>query len=285
MFHHRKCLALVAWLLAGTAATAQISPEIAYARGGPRADIYLSNFGDGTGRRLLYSGPSRSEVFHVDIRPGGGELAFEEHIKSRSGAGLTSTIKVINYAENGSITGSVRSFPLSCLSGSLDYHPTDGTLLYRDCSTPSRIRRLNTTTAPMTSTDLGLPHDAFLATWLNATNLLYYADGKYWKVSTADLTSPTEVLTAARGSLDPSTSGDKVLVSGFGEIRLLDIVAGQNPHFQVGDKGHFSADDQYVLYISGDPGSQYLLFRRTDGAGRTGNLAGKGNYTAVDWRN
>jgi hypothetical protein len=291
MLHHGKYLALCAWLLTGTAATAQVSPEIAYAKGGGRAEVYLTNT-DGTGRRLLYRGAARTEIFHVDIRPGGGELAFEEHSTSNSGGAVASAIKVIKYDASGSVVGPIRTLQLTCLSGSLDYHATEDSLLYRNCSAPARINSLNTTT--WTSTDLGLPHHAFVATWLDATNLLYYvnddpnpaANNKYWKVSTANLASPTQVVSyPSPGSFDPSTSGDKVLLSGFSAVRLIDVTAGQVSLFQPGNKGHFSPDDQHVLYITGDGGGQFMLIRRTDGAGSPANLAGKGNYTAVDWRN
>lgn len=294
MLHHISRLALAASvLLTGTAATAQTGPEIAYAKGGSRAEVYLIN-SDSSGQRLLYRGGSRTEIFHVDIRPGGGQLAIEEHDKSKSGseADLKSTIKVIDYDSSGSLVGTIRSLPLTCLSGSVDYHPTDGTLLYRNCSTTNRIQRMDTAT--MASTDLALPHNAFLATWLDADNVLYYADGdtdstangKFWKVSMSTPGSQTPVGgTAQRGSLDPATSGTRVLVSGFSEVRLLNVTTGANGHLWGGNKGHYSPGDQDVIYITASTGGQYILIRKADGTGSPTNLVGKGNYTALDWRN
>lgn len=286
MLHHGKRLMLVACFLASTAAIAQVGPEIAYATGGARAEIHLIN-ADSSSHRLLYRGQQRTEIFHVDIKPGGGELAIEEHILQARKPGSpepVSAIKIINYDASGSIVGSVRTLQLSCLTGSLDYHPTDGTLLFRNCSNPNRISRLNTTT--MNISDLGLSHDAFVASWLDATHLLYYADAKFWTVSTGALTSPTEVVAwPSPGSLDTSTSGNRALLSGFGAIRLIDIAAGQISLFQVGNKGHFSPDDVNVVYITGDGGGKSVLIRRTDGAGAPTNVTGRGNYTAVDWQN
>lgn len=289
MIHNYARLAFFGWLLAGTASIAQVGPEIAYAAAGSRAEIHLVN-ADGTGRRLLYSGAQRTEIYHVDIRPGGGQLAFEEHSRPNPKQPMKSAIKIINYDAGGSVVGSVRTLQLDCLSGSLDYHPSDGTLLYRDCSSPTRIDRLDTTT--MTPSDLGLAHDAFIASWLDTTHLLYYSDvgDKLWTVSTAALASPTLVRNLTfPGALDTATSGNKGLWSDGGRIHLIDVAAGQITPFQVpGQRGHFSPDDQHVIYVTGSSvgqKNQYILIRRFDGSGASTNLAGQGSFTAVDWRN
>jgi hypothetical protein len=290
MLHHSGRLAFVGWLLIGTAATAQVGPEIAYATtAGGRPEIHLID-ADGTGHSLLYRGGSRAEIFHVDIKPGGGQLAVEEHIRGTVRSPAISAIKIIDYDANGSIVGSVRTLQLNCLTGSLDYHPTDGTLLYRDCATPARIQRLDTTS--MSSSDLGLAHSAFIAGWLDATHVLYYAhlQQKLWTVSTAALASPTEVLSLSfPGALDTATSGAKGLWSDGTQIHLIDISAKQISPFQTpGQRGHFSPDDQDVLYITGDSvgkNGQFVIIRRTDGSGAPTNLAGRGSFTAVDWRN
>lgn len=285
---------LLAILLAGTSANAQVGPDIAYARGGGRAEIHLINSDGSTGHFLLYRGGPKSEIFHVDIKPGGGELAFEEHTRVRLGQPQISTIKVMNYDSNGVPVGSIRSLQLTCLTGSLDYHPTDGTLLYRSCSNPRRINRLNTAT--MVPTDLGLSHDAFIASWLDATHLLYWVDAaglandKFWTVSTDALTSPTEVIgNSTAGALDTSTSGNKGLWSTGNEVQLVDLGAPSISGFQSpGHKGHFSPDDQRVAYITGGnlgQGGQFILIRNFDGTGSSNNLVGRGSFTALDWRN
>ena len=292
MLHHSARLAFIGGLLIGTAASAQVGPEIAYAKANGIPEVHLIN-PDGTGGRLLYSAPRGTEIFHVDIRPGGGQLALEEHKTPKRGANPTnSTIKIIDYDGNGSMVGSIRTMPLTCLTGSLDYHPTDGTLLYRNCS-PQRIYRLNTTT--MASSDLGLVHDAFIASWLDATRILYhvnatnFADRKLWTVSTADLSAATEVVDSPPGTLDTSTSGDKALLSPGSDVRLVDVTAETIEMFQTeAQRGHFSPDDQKVIYITGitfgKPG-QFIIIRNFDGSGSPTNLVGRGKFTALDWRN
>ena len=293
MIHHLTRLAFVGCLLPGTAATAQTGPEIAYAstaaRGGP--EVHLTN-PDSTGRRLLYKAPMGTEIHHIDIKPGGGELAIEEHKLSKSLKETASAIRIIKYDASASLVGSIETLTLSCRTGSLDYHATDGSLLYRDCSTPKRIRRLNTTT--LAHSDLGLSHAAFIASWLDATRILYYtyptnsADRKFWTVSTADLAAPTAVLAfVSPGSLDTSTAGDKGLWSfGTEGIDLLQTTPPQIRSFQrQAGKGHFSPDDVSVAYIAGFPSNQFVLIRRLDGSGSTTTLVGAGTHTALDWRN
>jgi len=292
MLHHSARLAFVGWLLIGTAASAQVGPEIAYAKANGSPEIHLIN-PDGTGDRLLYSAPRGTEIFHVDIRPGGGQLAIEEHKTPKGHANPTnSDIRIIDYDGNGSVVGSVRTLQLTCLTGSLDYHPTDGTLLYRNCG-PQRIYRLNTTT--MASSDLGLVHDAFIASWLGATHILYHvnatnlADRKLWTVSTADLSTPIEVVASPPGTLDTSTSGDKALLSPGSDVRLVDVTAKTIEMFQTeAQRGHFSPDDQKVIYITGitfGKQGQFIIVRNFDGSGSPANLVGRGKFTALDWRN
>lgn len=291
MAHHSKFLAFVALLLAGTAATAQVQPEIAYATGGGRPEVHLIN-DDSTGHSLLYTAPRGSEIYHVDIRPGGGQLAIEEHVSTKGRTpSLISRIKVINYDANGVMVGSVRTHQLTCLTGSLDYHPSDGTLLYRSCDTPTRIMRLDATATPMTATDLGLAHNAFIASWIDATNVLYWADGVFRKVSTGNLANPTFVINhPSPGALDVSTSGTRGLSSDGTRIYLLDTAATPTiTPFQVpGQRGHFSPNDDRVIYVTGSEvgqRNQYVLIRSTSGAGAPTSLTGQGRFTALDWRN
>src|SRR5688572_26290952 len=187
MAHHSKSIAFAALLLVGTAANAQ-GPEIAYATGGGRAEVHLIN-ADSSGHSLLYTAPRGAEINHVDIRPGGGQLAIEEHVSTK---GRTPTqiskIKVIDYDANGVIVGAVRTHQLTCLTGSLDYHADGQSVLYRSCDTAPRIMRLDIAT--MTATDLGLAHNAFIASWIDAGNVLYWAAGVFRKVSLTDLANP-----------------------------------------------------------------------------------------------
>jgi hypothetical protein len=283
--YHWIYLTFLAGLIAATATAAQVQPEIAYATAGGRPEIRLIN-ADGTGRSLLYRGGSRSEIHQLDIKPGGGELAFEEHTTKQQGS--ASAIKIINYDANGSPIGLARILQLTCRAGSLDYHPTDGTLIYHDCRGLNRIRRLNTTT--LASEDLGLSHDAVRANWIDATHILYYAQQRFWTVSTDALDSPIgPYFYPSFGSLDISTSGLVALWSEGSQISYIDVASLEPRRFLApGLQGHFSSDDHYVAYITGSSvgqKGQYIIIRGWDLAGAPTNLVGQGSFTALDWRN
>lgn len=291
MAYCHKSGAFISLLLASTVATAQVGPEIAYVKAGNRPEVHLVN-ANGTDHSLLYVAPRGTEIYHVDIRPGGGQLAIEEHAIPKGRSTIASTIKIIDYGTNG-VAGTIRTHPLTCLTGSLDYHPTDGTLLYRDCSSPKRIARLNMAAAPMTSSDLGLAHDAFIASWLNATNILYWRNsGAFYTVSSADFSTPTSSFSHPYpGALDTATSGTRALSSSGSRIYLVDLTATPPPITTLqlpGQRGHFSPNDDYVIYVTGSEvgqKNQYVLIRETGYPATVTNVAGQGSFTAVDWRN
>jgi hypothetical protein len=147
----------------------------------------------------------------------------------------------------------------------------------------------------MTPSDLGLVQDAFLASWLDATRILYHvnstnlAERKLWTVSTTALSAPTEVVGSPPGTLDTSTSGDKALLSPGSDVRLVDVTAKTIEMFQMeAQRGHFSPDDQKVIYITGitfGKQGQFIMIRNFDGSGSPTNLVGRGKFTALDWRN
>jgi hypothetical protein len=288
MAHHSKSIAFAALLLVGTAANAQGS-EIAYATGGGRAEVHLIN-ADSSGHSLLYTAPRGAEINHVDIRPGGGQLAIEEHVTTK---GRTPTqiskIKVIDYDANGVMVGAVRTHQLMCLTGSLDYHPNGETLLYRSCDPTTPIMRLDI--ASMTATDLGLADNVFIASWIDEENVLYWGPNAFRTVSINDLANPTFVISHfSPGLLDVSTTGTQGLSSDGVRIYLLNTAAAPSiTQLQLpGQRGHFSPGDDLVIYVSGSEvgqKNQNVLIRRTDGAGAVTTLTGQGRYRALDWRN
>lgn len=108
-------------------------PPIAYARqSGSAYDLYLAN-ANGTGTIKLYSGPAKNTL-NVDMNPatgGGNELAV---VESRS-----TGFKIIRYNDAGG-GRTVTPFNDGCWVDSLDYHPSNGSLLIiRRCSNPQTV--------------------------------------------------------------------------------------------------------------------------------------------------
>lgn len=137
-------LGCIAGLLAAASPAAAVTggPPIAYAfNGGKTIDVYLSN-ADGSGKVKVYSTTSKNNLWQIDVRPGGNQLALVENLSPPS---IQGTIKIISYSDSGAVTNVSAISPGNCQVLGIDYHPTDGSLLVsRYCNQASviEVRRL-----------------------------------------------------------------------------------------------------------------------------------------------
>lgn len=279
-----KSLLAFALVLPAPLAAAGVGQEIAYVKAGTYNEIYLIE-SDGTRKKLLYRSPQRLRIFTLDMKPGGGELAFEE-VACCSVA--NAQLKVVTFDNNGTRLAT-RSLNV-CRISSLDYHPTDGDLLYQDSCVGTR--RLNTTT--MASTPVAVPPGINKVGWRSASELVYNrSTPSASEILVAPLASPASATLVGEvrlaGSMDIATSGSSLLVDpvDYGTLSLFDMASGiETRDWQIGHYGHSSPDDQRVLYLSGsDVRGQYLFIRNTDGSGAPFALVGKVAFGPVDWRN
>src|SRR5688500_15501200 len=94
-----RALCMLSVLFWGTAAAAAgTGPEIAFVKAGTYSEIYLVD-PDGSRLRLLYRSGQRLRIFTIDMKPGGGELAFEEVACCSS---ANAALKVVRYDDAGS---------------------------------------------------------------------------------------------------------------------------------------------------------------------------------------
>lgn len=280
----KALLPLASMLVADAAMAAGTGPEIAYVKSGSFSEIYLVE-PDGTRLRQLYRSKQRMRIFALDMRPGGGELAFEEVGTSSS----TATLKVLRYDNSGTLM-ETKSLPV-CRISSLDYQPSaGGDLLYKD--TCAGTQRLDTMT--MTSTDLAVPAGINKVNWRSETELIYNrSTPNASEVLVAPLSDPsaTSLVGELRlaSSMDISTSGSLLLVDpvDFGTLSLFDMSSGaEQKDWQIGHHGRFSPDDLRVAYVTGhDVRGQYIMIRNLSGSGSAFRLAGKGVFGPIDWRN
>lgn len=280
----KALLALPLLLVAATGHASGVGPEIAYVKAGNVSEIYLVD-PDGTRLRLLYRSKQRMRIFSLDMKPGGGELAFEEVPNSGTS---NATLKVLRYDNAGSLL-STRTLSV-CRIASLDYHPSGSDLLYRDsCSGDQRLD-----TDSMTTTPLAAPPGVNKVAWRNSSELIYNrSTTSASEVLVAPMTNPTSTTVIGEvrlaESMDVSSSGNFLLVDpvDFGTLSLFNMVNGtEQKDWQIGHYGHFSPDDVYVAYATGfDVRGQYIMIRRTDGQGGPFRLAGKGVFGPLDWRN
>lgn len=279
-----KTLSAFALLLASTmTAAAGIGPEIAYVKAGNTSEIYLVDR-DGSRLRSLYRSAQRMRIFTLDMKPGGGELAFEEV----GSTAATATLKIVQYDNAGSRL-STKSLAV-CRILSLDYHPSGSDLLYLDSC--SGARRLNTTT--MTSTPVGVPAGINKAGWRGPEELVYNrSTSTASEILVAPLSAPGNTTAVGEvrlaSSMDLSTSGQLLLVDpvDWGTLSLFNMSTGvEQKDWQIGHHGRFSPDDLSVVYVSGyDVRGSYVFIRKFNGSGSPFRLASKGPYGPVDWRN
>ena len=280
-----RSISALAILLASSAAMAADdgSQQIAFVKAGTYSEIYLVD-PDGSRLRSVYRAPQRMRIFTLDMKPGGGELAFEEVGATAS----TATLKVVRYDSSGAKL-STKSLPV-CRILSIDYHPSGSDLLYLDSC--AGARRLDTST--MISTPVAIPAGVNKVSWRGSAELVYNrSTPTASEVLVAPLSAPADarVLGEVRLAewMDVSTSGNALLVDpvDWGTLSFFNMSSGiEQPDWQIGHYGHFSPDDTRVVYLSGyDVRGGYIFIRRTDGAGTPFRLASKGAFGALDWRN
>lgn len=275
-----KPLFSLAFLLSTAAAGADIGPPVAYSIG---RDIYLAA-ADGSSIRLLYTGASRTSIFGVRLKPGGGEVAFEE--TACCSMPSSSLLRVVRFDSSGTRLGTASVTVCGRVSGTA-YHPTDGTLLYASsCNQP--LMRVNTAT--MEASAVNLPHRASKASWLpNGAEFLYAASAKIWRVSAANPSAPTAVGSAdCVQSLDAGNATDRAIWTDAcaGALKLLNLTTGQSSSLRQGSEGAFSPDDGRYAYLS--PSTRaggYLLISNLDGSGTQARIGAQAKYSSVDWRN
>lgn len=262
------------------AAAAQVGPPIAYAKGGSRPEIYLVN-PDGSGLRLVYRGASRTKIFALDVKPGGGELSFEEVACCSSGP---SYLKTVTYAATGTLGTVSRSLSTCRISG-IDYHPSDGSVLMVD-NCARKVMRLDA--GSTTPVDIGVPGSVFTARWLSdGAGFVYGAQGWLNRSTISNPTQSTRLLAMEiMGDFDAGKQSQQLLHSVDDWIDHILLPAQFNKGVGQGSGASFAPGDQRFIYMTAPRrGLSYLKIRRVDGTGGEERIGAEAAYTSVDWRN
>lgn len=275
----RACLALGV-LFSAAGAAADIGPPIAYSVGNK---VYLAS-SDGSSISQLYSGGSRTNIFGVQIKPGGGEVAFEE--TACCSTPTSSLLKVVRYDNAGVRVGTPASLSVCGRISDLAYHPSDGTVLYiSTCNQP--LKRLNP--ASMTSAIVTLPYKPSKVSWLpNGSEFIYAANAKIWRASIASSSSPTAVGEAnCVQTLDAGNVTNRALWTDAcaDMLQLLDLSTGQSAALRPGESPRFSPSDFEYVYLSPQSNAgRYLLISKVNGSGSQTRIGSRAKYLSVDWR-
>lgn len=276
-------------------------PPIAYVKKSNTGDeIYLVN-PENTGLLRLYKAPRKTSIGHIDLRPGGGEIAFTEDFR---------TLKILSFDSYGrpgvGEPRTVREMTIPCSLFGPDYHPTDGRLAYIEGCGAANFAVWTVqpgATEPNQQPMFG-HYGMGRIRWSSSNHNLYYAaqrnDGTsnvylYERESNNIVSNelgPIEGY-ATFGVVPEGNTGNKIFWSvGDGTFKLLDTWT-QTPFTYAATtlclraQGlAFGPGGSAQVYVSphlakGD----YVMVGASDCSGRPIALTGKGNWgSMVDWR-
>ncbi len=264
-------------LVATPAYAAGIGPEIAYSTWGTRPAVYLVN-PDGSGRRLLYTGPRNSRIGRVDMKPGGGEISFYENFGNLANG--PAQLKTVTYAATGK-SGVVTRSVEGC-NYSIDYHPSDGSLLMVACSL--EVQRL--AAGSSSPTLVASTNGATRARWLSGgTEFVYSAAGRLRRGNLAAPENSYDVMSFAYEFFATAHTTNQALATNGTRIDRLDIDAGTvvASGLEIGECPHFSPDDTRFVYMA-NGGSQLMIRPAAAGSSSTA-IPVRANFSSADWRN
>ena len=277
-------------LLATSPAIAGVGPEIAYQEQHQNGDeIYLIN-PDGSGRSLVFKGPSKFFVSSLDMRPGGGELAV----------GLRTRLFIVDYDSRGVKTSSREiGMPTpGCNVGTLDYHPSDGSLIMSQAcgSSNSKIYRLPAGASVFDPTPLLSVSYYVGARWSRNGTRIYFSYGGAPGIFALDpgTGSTTQVQGSGWELSDMLQLGEQTVLnlSGGpanlpqGTYKIGDLTTGQQRDgCRLATSIHFGSNDtQFVFRTPLNQGGYYVMVTNSDCSGAPLKLTGKGAFYYVDWR-
>lgn len=275
-------------LLSLTSVPLKAAPPIVYAvHSGNGNQVWLVN-PDGSSAKAIYSGASSTGLSFLDARPGGGQVAVVENGNS---------IRLINYDANGNPTGTSNvPVPAGCNIQGLDYHPSDGSLLYSEtCNsgTNTRIERFANGQVSDVMVGITYPYevrwtrDGLSFLWRAASS----ATGQQLRLSSMSNPLAYTVIwqmPSSQGlqSIDIAHTTDAFLLTWSGPpayvYRYSFNSAGVSNQGVVanGQNGHYSPDDSGILYRVQTNNGYNLTVHDTQGT----RVVASGKIGVSDWQ-
>jgi hypothetical protein len=264
-------------------------PPIAYVKvSGTTQEIYLVE-PTGFDLKRLYGAGRKISIGWIDLKPGGGEIAFIE-----AGVGVPRRIKLLSFSDSGIPTGPARTLTTPCAPDTVDYHPTEPKLIISDtCPGNPRIATIGTDGTGYTVLVSGTAY-MNKARWLrDGTSYVYVrapVDGGPLQICRNSCDAGNgELLRTVSGVwwMDVGRTGDTILHDyAGGNTTEIDAMSGavlRDP-VVVGNGSHYSPNDSRILFETPHSAKgDYLHILNSDGT--VTRLTGKGEYGPSDWRN
>jgi hypothetical protein len=292
----------IAALLVSAAGAAQAQsvggPPIAYVKRASNGDEIHLISPDGSERVRIYKAKSKVQVTMLDLRPGGGEIAFTE--------GHT-TLKILAFDSLGrpmpNNPREILRVASPCTIESPDYHPTNGSILFtRGCGRTREVGTVSTGESVPNASPLLASWAVTRARWSRLADSIYYvglregatsSDPTYLYRWTADQ-GPVEVgLLNNWSTFDVARTGERIFWGDEQGFKMLDLsVSGATTSNAVplscprGSRMTRSPDDTQMAFQS--PWSRgkgnYVMISATNCSTDPTALTGQGSWGWIDWR-
>lgn len=292
---------LAAALLAiGTTAVAQTAggPPIAYVKRVSNGDEIHLISPEGTEGRRIYKARSKVQITQLDLRPGGGEVAFLE--------GFT-TLKILAFDDLGRpLAGNpreIRRVSSPCSVESPDYHPTNRSLLFVEgCARDRAVRTVQEGAPAADSTPIFSSVPVFRARWSASGDVIYYigiradaasSDPSYlYRYPLATPVATELGVVNDWQTFDVTRVGDKVFWGNNNNFWMLDMASAVTTGDAValacprGTRMSRSPDDTQAAFQSPQARGKgnYVMIGVTSCQTDPRALSGQGSWGWIDWR-
>jgi hypothetical protein len=277
--------------VAGVPAVAAGSPAIAYVKvGGSSQDIDLVN-PDGSGLTRVYTSARKASIGWLDLKPGGGEVAFTENFK----------IKIQRFSETGQPTGAPVPIPSPCNAWSPDYHPSgDGTLIFVSGCSAGNMTVMQYSPVTNQSTPLFTVFIVNRVRWSRTGAYVIYDQtdsptALVERLKRRDMTTGAVQDFGELGDLDSfdiNRVGEQLVYGPAAAPKLFDFDTMTDTSQAAaicvsggGEDFHFSPDGADFIYKTPhNAKGDYILIRHSDCSSNVTTLAAKGSWGRKDWR-
>ena len=297
----RPLLAALLIASVSTPAKAQTAggPPIAYVKRVSNGDeIHLAS-ANGPERLRLYKARSKIQITMLDLRPGGGEVAFLENF---------TTLKILAFDDFGrSLAGNpreIRRVSSPCTLESPDYHPTNGVLLFVEgCGRNRGVWTVQSGAGQRDAAPVFSSVPVYRARWSRLGDSIYYIglrDGAsssdptylYRRSTTAGTTEELGILNSWT-TFDVARTGERLFWSGPNSTFVMVDISGSGAttadaevrECPRGLRMAFSPGDTQIVYTTVPAKGGHYVMAGPSNCGSPQPLTGKGSWGWIDWRN
>lgn len=280
-------------------AATPVGPPIAYVKRLSNGDEIHLISDTGSERLQVYKAKSKVQITMLDLRPGGGEVAFTENHR---------TLKILAFDELGRPLAdnprTIRTVSSPCTVESPDYHPSSGTLLFVEgCGRDRAVRMVQKDAGQADGAPVFDSIPVFRARWSRTGDLIYWlglrpdassSDPAYLYRFPGSGSQHDELGVITNwGTFDIARVGEKIFWGDEQGFKMLDLSQGSTTSDAVtlpcprGTRMTRSPGDTQMAFQSpwARGKGNYVMIGVTGCASDPTALTGAGSWGWLDWRN